>query len=105
MWIVLVIGLALGTLAFRLAGLVVGSRLRLPKGVERLSTIAATVMLAALVVTATLSGESNTASAVSAARIFGVGIAVLLAWRRQPLPVVVIAAAGVTAGLRFIGIG
>lgn len=59
MWIALVIGLALGTLAFRLTGLVVGTRLRLPKGVERLATITATVMLAALVVTATLSGEAD----------------------------------------------
>lgn len=87
------------------APLVAGSRLRLPKGVERLSTIAATVMLAALIVTATLSGESDIASVPSVARILGVGTAVLLAWRRQPLPIVVIAAATVTAGLRFIGVG
>ena len=104
MWIALIVGLTLGTLAFRLAGPVVGSRLQLSSRVERLSTIAATIMLAALVVTATLSGESETIGAPSVARILGVGIAVLLAWRRQPLVIVVIAAAGATAGLRFIGI-
>ncbi|WP_435106524.1 AzlD domain-containing protein [Arhodomonas sp. AD133] len=104
MWIVIIAGLAGGTLLFRLTGPTVGAWLEMSERTERLLTIAATVMLAAVVVTATLSAHQDTPASISVARVAGVGAGAILAWVRQPMYVVVIAAAGVTATFRFAGI-
>jgi AzlC protein len=70
-----VLVLAAGTYALRLLGPVLRHRLRVPDHVERLLGDAATVLL----------------------------VAAVLAVRRAPFPVVVLAAAGTTAVLRLLG--
>lgn len=105
-WMVVVAGLAVGTLVLRFAGVFLGSRLGLSPQAERGLALAATVMLCALVVSTTLSSAESgpSASHVHLARLGGVGCAGLLAWRNAPLWLVVVAAAVVTAGLRWAGL-
>ncbi len=104
MWIVIIAGLAAGTLSFRLAGPTAGAWLTMSERTESLLAIAATVMLAAVVVTATLSAHQETPAGISLARVAGVGVGAILAWIRQPMHIVVLAAAGITAALRMAGI-
>ncbi|MGK4584874.1 AzlD domain-containing protein [Kitasatospora sp. HPMI-4] len=93
--------LAAGTLAFRLAGPTIGQRVKFPEPLQRLLTVAATVLLVALVATAALTEKQGFAGW---ARPAGVLIAGVLAWRRAPFPLVVVAAAGTTAVLRLCGV-
>lgn len=100
--LLLMIGLlAAGTLAFRLAGPVFRGRIRLPERAERLLPAAAAVLLFALAVTGALTQRHGFAGW---ARPAGVLTATVLAIRRAPFPVVVCAAAGVTALLRLLGV-
>lgn len=93
--------LAAGTFGFRLAGPALRSRLTFPARARRLLEVAAVVLLAALVaVTALTSGHGF----AGYARPAGVLAGGLLAWRRAPFPVVVLAAAAVTAVLRLAGV-
>ena len=99
--VVAVLALALGTYAFRLAGVLLAGRVTLPEPVARLLPLAAVALLAALAVTAALT-EAGRAAGV--ARPSGVLVGVFLAWRRAPFAVVVIAAAATAAGLRLLGL-
>lgn len=105
-WAVVVAGLAIGTLGLRFAGVFLGSRLGLSARAEQGLALAATVMLCALVVSTTLSDAESGAAAghYPFARLIGVCCAGLLAWRNAPLWIVVVAAAVVTAGLRWAGL-
>lgn len=94
-------GLAVGTYAIRLAGPLLRDRVTLPPAVERFATLAAVVLLAALVATTALLNGQEPAGL---ARPAGVLVGAVLAWRRAPFVLVVIAAAGVTAGLRALGL-
>ena len=78
--------LAAGTFAFRVVGPLARHRIDLPGRVERLLSDAAVEQLAGL------------------ARPAGVLVAGVLAFRRAPCPVIVIAAAATTAVLRLLGI-
>lgn len=102
MWTLIILGLAGGTLVFRLAGPAVGRRWAVSSALESRLALVATVMLAALVATATLGGDG--AGELSVARIIGVGLACLGAWRGVSLPFIVIVAAAATAGLRWLGV-
>ena len=102
MWIPIVVGLTVGTLAFRLAGPLIGGVWRPGRRLESGLAMAATVMLAALVATSTVGAGADTGP--SAARIAGVVLACAAAWRGLSLPWLVIAAAAVTAGLRVLGV-
>lgn len=93
--------LALGTYAFRLAGPLLRDRFELPDPVQRLLTTAAAVLLVALVTTAALTEGQGFAGW---ARPAGVLVAGVLALRRAPFPVIVLAAAGTTALLRLLGV-
>lgn len=93
--------LAVGTYAVRAAGPLLRARVTLPPVVERLAGLATVVLLGALVVTTTLLDGHASAGV---ARPVGVLVGGLLAWRRAPFVVVVVAAAGVTAGLRALGV-
>ena len=93
--------LGAGTYAFRLSGPVLRSRVELSPRVQRLVATASVALLAALVATtALLDGHAF----VGPARPAGVLAGGLLAWRRAPFVVVVLAAAGVAAGLRAAGV-
>lgn len=99
--IVVVAVLALGTYAMRLAGVVLADRVSFPEPVRRLLPLAAVALLAALAVTAAL---TDAGQAAGVARPAGVLVGVVLAWRRLPFAVVVIAAAATAAGLRLLGL-
>ena len=93
--------LAAGTYLTRLAGLVLRDRLRLPARVQRYVDLGATALLVALVTTAALLDGSAFAGW---ARPAGVAVGALAAWRRAPFVLVVVLAAGTTAGLRALGV-
>jgi len=93
--------LAAGTLALRVAGPVLRSRIRISPGVERRVTVASMVLLAALVATSALLDGRTFAGA---SRPAGVVVGGVLAVRGAPFIVVVVAAAGTTAVLRLLGV-
>lgn len=93
--------LAAGTWAFRLSGQVLRAKITFPPRATRLLEAAAVLLLAALVATTALT-EGHGFSGF--ARPAGVLVAGVLAWRKAPFLVVVLAAAAVTAGLRLAGV-
>ena len=96
-----VAALAAMTYAFRVAGPLLRDRVTVPPAAERLFTSAAAVLLVALTATSALTTGHSFAGA---ARPLGVLVAGVLAARRVPFPVVVAAAAAVTALLRLAGL-
>lgn len=92
--------LAAGTYAFRFAGPVLAARWTLPDRAQQLTTAGTVILLAALVATATVMDGRELASP---ARILGVAVGGILAWRKAPFVVVVLAAAGTAALLRLAG--
>ncbi|AIJ25135.1 AzlD domain-containing protein [Amycolatopsis methanolica] len=93
--------LAAGTFAFRFAGPVLQSRIQLPVRVQNLMAVSATVLLVAVVATGALAEGHGFAGF---ARPIGVAVGGVLAWRKAPFLVVVVAAAAVTALLRLAGV-
>ncbi|WP_129669687.1 AzlD domain-containing protein [Phytoactinopolyspora endophytica] len=93
--------LGAGTFAFRLAGPLLRERVELSPRVEKLLGVAAVVLLAALVGTTALLDEQEF---VGFARPAGVAVGGILAWKKAPFFVVVLAAAGTAAGLRVLGV-
>jgi len=93
--------LAAFTFAFRLAGPLLRARVSVPTGAQRLLGSAAAVLLVALAATSALTQDGGFAGW---ARPAGVLVAAVLAVRRVPFPVVVLAAAVVTALLRLGGV-
>lgn len=93
--------LGLGTYAYRAAGPLLRDRVRLPARVRRSADTATVVLLAAVLTTAALLPAGTPAGV---ARPAGVLVGGLLAWRRAPFLVVVVAAAATAALLRLAGI-
>ncbi|HET6293812.1 MAG TPA: AzlD domain-containing protein [Kribbella sp.] len=93
--------LAVGTFSLRLAGPLMRSRFELPERAQQVLAAAAVVLLAALVATAALTDGSGHAGI---ARPAGVLVGGVLAWRRAPFVLVVVAAAATAAGLRLLGV-
>ena len=93
--------LAAGTYAFRLSGQLLRARITFPPRATRLLEAAAVILLAALVATTALT-EGHGFSGF--ARPAGVLVAGVLAWRKAPFLVIVLAAAAVTALLRVLGV-
>jgi branched chain amino acid efflux pump len=96
-----IVALAAGTYGFRLAGPVLRHRLRLPDRVNRLLTAATAVLLIALAATSALTEGHSFAGWARPAGVLAGGV---LAARRAPFPVVVIAACAATALLRLAGV-
>ena len=96
-----VLVLAAGTYLLRLAGIVLRDRVRISSRVERYVDLGATALLVALVATAALTDGTGFAGW---ARPAGVAVGALAAWRRVPFVLVVVLAAGTTAGLRYLGV-
>lgn len=93
--------LALGTYAMRAsAPLFLGSR-QLPLLAERIVTLVAVSLIAALVATSTF---AHGTSLHIDARVAGVGVGAIAVWRRASFPVVVVLAAAAAALLRLAGI-
>jgi len=95
-----ILALAVGTYTMRLSGVLLRERLELSDSLLRLLPMAATALLAALAATAALTESGGFAGV---ARPAGVAVGALLAWRRVPFVLVVLAAAGTAALLRAIG--
>jgi len=96
-----IVALAVGTYALRLIGPVFRDRLEIPERLQHLLSAAAVVLLLALVATGALTDGRSFAGW---ARPAGVLVGAVLALRRLPFPVVVIAAVATTAGLRLLGV-
>jgi branched-subunit amino acid transport protein len=91
--------LSVGTYGFRLAGPLLRTRVRFPPRAIRLLETAAVVLLTALVAdTALTQGHGYSGFA----RPAGVAVAGVLAWRKAPFIVVVLAAAITTALIRLV---
>lgn len=99
--IVATVVLGLGTFAFRFAGPILRARVEISPQLERVMAVAAIVLLAALVGTsAFLDGQEF----AGFARPIGIAVGGVLAWRKVPFAVVVLAAAATAAVLRLLGI-
>lgn len=96
-----VLALAASVFLVRLAGPVMRSRIKVSEQTEATLKRGATVVLAALVVTGALFVDGGFAGWALPA---GVLVGGVLAWRRAPILVVVVAAAGTTALLRLAGV-
>ncbi|MFC0533876.1 AzlD domain-containing protein [Phytohabitans kaempferiae] len=101
MLIAVIVALAVGTYAFRLAGVVLRDRLDLPGPLMRMLPLAAAALLAALAGTAALTDSGGFAGV---SRPLGVAVGAVLAWRRAPFVVVVVSAAATAALLRLAGV-
>lgn len=93
--------LSVGTYLIRFAGAKLGNKMALSERAQALLSDAATTLLFAVALAATL---YENASFAGMARVIGVGVALILAWRKVPLIGVIISAAVVTALLRLVGI-
>ncbi|WP_037674459.1 AzlD domain-containing protein [Streptomyces griseus] len=98
---VMILALAAGTYAFRLVGPVLHGRVDISPRLQDLLSTGAVVLLVALLATGALTEGGHFAGW---ARPAGVLVGGLLAWRRAPFAVVVLAAAGATALLRAAGV-
>lgn len=99
--LVAILVLAAGTYAVRVAGPMLRSRFEPGERLRRLLSVAASVLLVALVVTSALVSGHGFAGW---ARAVGVLVGGVLAARRMPFLVVVLAAVATTAGLRLLGV-
>ncbi|MEV0793297.1 AzlD domain-containing protein [Kribbella sp. NPDC050459] len=93
--------LAVGTFSLRFAGPALRSRFEVPERAQQLLAAAAIILLTALVATSALTDGHGPAGV---ARPAGVLVGGVLAWRRAPFVLVVVAAAATAAGLRLLGV-
>lgn len=96
-----VLFLATGTLALRLAGPLLRTRLELTPRLQALIAMSVAVLFSALITTSALLGPDGFAGI---ARPTAVAVAGALACKRAPFVVVVLAAAGTAATLRLLGL-
>jgi branched-subunit amino acid transport protein len=95
----LVFVLAAGAYFFKVLGLVIIGERALPPVLERCLGLIPAALIAALVVKDTFSVGQHLQIDARAA---GVGIAVLAAWRKAPLILVILLGASVTAAIRAL---
>lgn len=93
--------LAAGTFAFRFAGSVLRARFTVSPKAEKLMARSAVVLLAALVAVVALTEGHEFAGY---ARPAGVLVGGVLAWKKAPFALVVVAAAATAALLRLAGV-
>ena len=95
----LVLGLAAGAYAFKVLGLVVIGNRPIPAMLERCLALIPAALIAAIVAKDTFSiGQHLQIDA----RLAGVSAAVIAAWRKAPVIVVIVAGAAVTAAVRAL---
>ena len=93
----LVFALAAGAYAFKVLGLVIIGDRTLPAPLERCLALIPAAVIAAIVVKDTFSVGQHLQLDARAA---GVGVAVLAAWRKLPMIVIIVLGAGTTALVR-----
>lgn len=96
----LVFALAAGSYAFKVLGLVIVGDRTLPPVLDRCLALVPAAMISALVLKDTFSVGQHL---VIDARVVGVAGAVIAAWRRAPMLVVILVGAGLTAAVRAVG--
>lgn len=96
-----VLFLAAGTLALRLSGSLLRTRLELTPRLQALIAMSVAVLFCALIMTSALLGPDGFAGV---ARPTAVAVAGALAYKRAPFVVVVVAAAGTASALRLLGL-
>ncbi|MFB9659443.1 AzlD domain-containing protein [Glycomyces mayteni] len=101
MMFIAIMALAAGTFLIRLSGPLLRKRITLSAHAESLLKAGATVVLLALVATSAIVVDGGFAGWALPA---GVLVGGVLAWRRAPLALVVVAAAATTALLRLAGV-
>jgi len=101
MTILPILVLAAGTYAFRVSGTLLRGRMQVPDRIRDLLSVAAIVLLVAVVATSALMDGQRFAGL---ALPLGVAVGGVLAWRKAPFVVVVVAAAVSTALLRLVGL-
>ncbi len=101
MLVVLSFILGAGTFAMRFAGPSLRSRVEISPKAERLMSVAVVVLFAALIATSALIEGHEFAGIARPAGVVAGGV---LAWRKAPFVVVVIAAAATAALLRLAGV-
>ncbi|MFF0815243.1 AzlD domain-containing protein [Rhodococcus sp. NPDC003318] len=99
--VVAVLVLGAGTFAFRFAGPALRSRGIVPDRLESVLAIGAVVLLVAVAATNALTEDGGVAGV---ARPVGVLVGGVLAWRKAPFVVAILAAAGTAALLRLLGV-
>ncbi|MCP2340737.1 AzlD domain-containing protein [Actinomadura rupiterrae] len=99
MIIAAMLALAVGTYLLRMSGPVLRTRVTFPASVEKLLDTSAVVLLTSLVAVTALTEGSGPADV---ARPVGVLVGGVLAWRKAPFMVAVLAAAATTALLRLL---
>lgn len=97
-WAVIFV-LAAGTYAFKVIGLVVVGDRKLPPVLDRCLALIPVALLPALIVSGTFSAGHHL---VIDARAAGVGAAVIAAWRKVPLVLVIVIGVVVTALVRAL---
>ena len=95
-----VLVLAAGAFACKAVGFFVLAGRQLPAVVERCLALIPAAVVAALVVKDTFASGQHLEIDP---RVAGVGVSMVAVWRRAPFAVVVVLAAGVTAGARQLG--
>jgi uncharacterized membrane protein len=95
----LIVALAVGAYAFKFTGLVILGGRTLPAPFERCLALIPAAVISALIVKDTVTQGREI---VLDARAAGIAVAVLLASRRAPLIVVIVAGAAITALVRQI---
>ena len=101
MMIAAIVALGVGTYSMRLGGVLLRGRLELSDALQRVLAMAAAALLAALAGTAALMAGTEFAGL---ARPAGVLVGGVLAWRKAPFVLVVLAAAATAALLRLAGV-
>lgn len=95
----LIVLLAVGAYAFKFTGLVIIGSRTLPPVFERCLALIPAAVISALIVKDTLTSGQDL---VVDARAAGIAVAILAAWRRAPLIVVIVVGAAVTALVRRV---
>ena len=98
-WLTL-LSIAAGAFGFKALGVVVLGGRRLPHRLQACIDLLPAALLPALIVVNTFVSHHRL---VIDARVPGVAAAALAAWRRAPLPVVILLGAAVTALVRWLG--
>ena len=101
MTLTVVLALAAGTYGIRFAGPQLRNRITVPARVQMLLSMVATALLLALVAVNTFVPGGKFGGW---ALVIGVTVGGLAAWRKVPFVLVVLLAAGTTAGLRLVGL-
>ncbi|MBI6530880.1 AzlD domain-containing protein [Proteus vulgaris] len=91
--------LAVGTYAMRLSGILLNNKSGVSLRVKEILSLSAIVILFSVAMTSTFFDGDQLADL---SKIIGVGVAGVLTWRKKPFIMIVLSAAIVTAGLRWL---